>query len=255
MSVVKTSTSEHSPLSPKDWPADAFVWWRSLLFGVALCLALFVPELIIAIVLFLTHVLNAHDLQSLSWPVIGFQLISYAFGLLFLTMGLPRLAHRSLAELGLRAPLVRDIGWGIVGAVAMILVAGAAGALEDSLLHLKPDEVQVHWLREARGSLVGGFVFLACIAAPFFEELTFRGFLFNALLRYVPAWAAVVLSACIFGGVHWQPGNAGALLPLAAAGIVLAVVYYRSGSLAASMITHGCFNLFTVVAVLSFHQN
>jgi membrane protease YdiL (CAAX protease family) len=255
MSVVKTSISERSPLSPKDWPADAFVWWRSLLFGVVLFLAVFVPALTIVIVLLMAHVFSAHDLQALSWPVIVFQLISYAFGLLVLTIVLPQLAHRSLAELGLRAPHLRDLGWGIGGAIAMILLASSVGAIEDSLLHLKPDEVQVHWLREARGSLVGGFVFLACIAAPFFEELTFRGFLFNALLRYVPAWAAVVLSACIFGGVHWQPGNAGALLPLAAAGIVLAVVYYRSGSLVASMITHGCFNLFTVVAVLSFHQN
>ncbi len=33
--MVKTSISERSPLSPKDWPADAFVWWRSLVVAAA----------------------------------------------------------------------------------------------------------------------------------------------------------------------------------------------------------------------------
>ncbi|MBV8580931.1 MAG: hypothetical protein JOZ86_09865, partial [Candidatus Eremiobacteraeota bacterium] len=48
--------------------------------------------------------------------------------------------------------------------------------------------------------------------------------------------------------------NAGAIFPLIASGIVLALVYYRTVSLPASMITHGLFNAFTVVAVLVFHQ-
>ena len=93
--------------------------------------------------------------------------------------------------------------------------------------------------------------------APIFEELAFRGFIFNALLRYLPLWLAVVLSAAVFGLAHGvgQPGNSGALFPLAAGGAVLALVYYYSRSLTASMITHATFNLFTVVLVVAFHQS
>jgi membrane protease YdiL (CAAX protease family) len=54
--------------------------------------------------------------------------------------------------------------------------------------------------------------------------------------------------------VHYQPGNAGALAPLAAGGVVLALVYYFSRSLVASMITHATFNACTVVVVLALHQ-
>jgi membrane protease YdiL (CAAX protease family) len=111
----------------------------------------------------------------------------------------------------------------------------------------------VQLLRQAHGSLLAGFAFIACVGAPVFEELTFRGFIFNALLRYMPVWLAVLLSATLFGFAHFAPGNAGAIVPLIAGGAVLAVVYYRSGSLVASMITHSLFNAFTVVAVASGH--
>ena len=44
------------------------------------------------------------------------------------------------------------------------------------------------------------------------------------------------------------------MIPLAVGGVVLALVYYRSGSLIASMLTHGLFNAATFVAVTVFHQ-
>jgi len=75
------------------------------------------------------------------------------------------------------------------------------------------------------------------------EEFIFRGFLFNALLRYMPLWSAAVVSGLIFGISHGSPT---AFLPLAASGVVLAYVYARSGSLTASMLTHALFNLVNV---------
>ena len=252
--MVKTSTSDRSPLSPKLWPTDAFRWWHSLGLAVLLFLAVVVSQTIAIAVLLVFHVATLKELQKLTWPLVGAQLVSYGVTLGLLALILPPLARRPLAELGLRVPRRRDLAWGLGGAVAMIALTSATGALQDALFHLKPDEVQVHWLRETRGTLIAGFVFLACIAAPFFEELIFRGFVFNALLRYLPAWAAIALSAAVFGLAHWLPGNAGAIAPLAAGGIVLAAVYYRTGSLIASMITHALFNTITVVLVLVFKQ-
>lgn len=252
--MVKTSTSARSPLSPTLWPPDAFRWWFSLAVMALLILSQIIPAAIFVAVLFTLRLATLQDLKTLSWPIVAGQLAAYAVSLALLGALLPVLARRPLTALGLRIPRASDLGWGLAGAAAMVIVATATGAAQDAIFHLKPDEVQVHWLREARGSLVLGFAFLACIAAPFFEELTFRGFLFNAFLRYMPDWLAVLLSATAFGFAHWQPGNAGAIAPLAAGGIVLATVYYRSGSLVASMVTHGIFNAFTVVLVLVFHQ-
>ena len=88
---------------------------------------------------------------------------------------------------------------------------------------------------------------LAVFIAPVVEELVFRGFVFNALLRYVNVGLAAAGSGIIFGLAHF---DATAFFPLACAGVVLAFVYYRSGSLTASMLTHGGFNAVNVVLVL-----
>lgn len=253
--MVKTSTSDRLPLSPTRSTDDSFVWWQSLLLAVLLVFALLVPSTVALAFMIVAGWVHLRDLQAqtLTPPLLLSQFVAYAGGLAVLVPLLPRLARRSWHALGIRAPRWRDAGYAVGGAIAMVLLVEAAGAAQAAVFHVKPDEVQVQWLRAARGSLIGIFVFLACIAAPFFEELTFRGFVFNALRRYAPVWLAAVLSGVIFGFSHWQPGNAGAIAPLAVGGVVLALVYVRTGSLLASMLTHALFNLVTVVSVVVFH--
>jgi len=251
--VVKTSTSAPSQLSPTLYPADAFVWWQSLLLLVTLFFAQIIPPAIVLAFMVVLKLATLRDMTVVSWPLIVAQLTVYAASIAILAGALPALAHRSLAQLGLRAPRWSDLMWGGAGAIAMLLAATVVAVVEESVFHLKADEVQVHLLRQAHGPLLAGFAFIACIGAPVFEELTFRGFVFNALLRYMPVWLAVSLSAALFGLAHFQPGNGGAILPLIAGGAVLALVYYRSGSLVSSMLTHSLFNAFTVAAVAFGH--
>jgi membrane protease YdiL (CAAX protease family) len=255
--VVTLSTSARSPLSPTLWPKDAFRWWASLGTAVALVVAMIAPAfaVIAAIALIDPAALRLGRVHpTLTVALEAVQLVSYAGGSALLLLLLPAVALRSLAGLGLRAPRLRDVVWGGGGAIAMFFAAAAVGALQDAVLHVKTDEVQVEYLRNAHGAALAGFVLIACAAAPFTEELIFRGFVFNALRRYLPTAVAVLIAGIVFGAAHYQPGNAGAIAPLAAGGIVLALVYYRSGSLVASMIAHALFNLVTVVAVLVFHQ-
>ncbi len=252
--MVKTSTSDRLPLSPTRSPEKGFTWWLSLLFAGVLLFVMFVPATVLLAFLFVGGWAHMKDLQTLSWPLLAAQVFSYATTLALMLPVLPLLANRTWPQLGLRAPRLGDVGFALAGAVAMVAATVAAGAAEQAIFHLKPDEVQVQLLRSARGGMIGAFVFFACVAAPFVEELTFRGFIFNALRRYSPVWVAALGSSILFGLAHWQPGNAGALLPLAVAGAVLALVYYRTGSLVASMLTHALFNSVTVVLVLVFHQ-
>ncbi len=253
--MVKSSISARSPLSPTLWPREAFTWWKSLLFAVLVFTMVLVTVTFAFGVALGFGLATMKELQTLSWPLLFAQLFSYAAVLAVIAAVLPALAQRPLRELGLRAPRLSDLAWGTGGVVAMIAAVALAASLQERFVHFKADQVQVQWLRAAHGPLLAGFAFLACVAAPFFEETVFRGFIFNALLRYLTPWGAVVISALVFGLFHLlEPGNSGAVFPLAAGGVVLALVYYRSGSLVASMLTHALFNAATFVAVSVFHQ-
>lgn len=256
--MVKTSISERSPLLPTASTRKGFVWWQSLLLALALVVVGFLSFVLVLILMIAFGLVTRSELSPnhFSWALFDLQMGAYVIPYVGMLYALPWLANRSLADLGLRAPRASDLGWGLAGAIVMFVVADGSGVLETALFHVKPDEMQVHWLRELHGSLEVAFVVLACIAAPVFEELIFRGFVFNAILRYTPLWLAVVLSSALFGLAHGigQPGNSGALFPLAASGAVLALVYSYSRSLVASMITHAAFNSITVVLVIALHQ-
>lgn len=251
--MVKTSTFVRSPPSPKRWPAEAFRWWESAALTVGLIAATVFSLAAVVATLVSFNLASQKDFTALSWPNIVIEIASLAAPLAVLIPGLPAIARRSLHDLGLRIPRPADILWALGGATAMFIVATAIGAFQESAFHLKPDQITVHWLRDGHAALVASLVILACIGAPIVEELTFRGFLFNAILRYAPAWVAAIVSGTIFGLAHSATG-VGSIAPLAAGGIVLATVYYRSGSLTASILTHAIFNTFTVVLVLGFHQ-
>lgn len=249
---MNRSISPPSPLSPTLWPTEAFRWWRSLLFAAGYVVVYLVPAAMLGV-----YVATRYGRFTVATIplgiVVALQLVTYVPQVAYLLWILPVLARRSLRELGLRLR-GSDLLWGLGGAIAMIVVATAIGALEQKVFHLKIEETAVDLLRGAHGGVGLAFAFLAVVAAPFVEELTFRGFVFNALLRYTPPVVAAVASAILFGLAHLDPRSPSAVAPLAGGGLVLAWVYYRSGSLVASMVSHGSFNLVTVVGVLVFHQ-
>ncbi len=90
------------------------------------------------------------------------------------------------------------------------------------------------------------FFLTACVAAPVFEEIFFRGFLLPSLTRYMPVWGAIVTSGFLFAIAHLSFSE---VLPLATLGIVLGVVYTRSRNLLASMLLHGLWNAGTLLSL------
>jgi membrane protease YdiL (CAAX protease family) len=185
---------------------------------------------------------------QLTWGIAVGQYLSYLPLLVVLLAALPWLARRSLGELGLRGLGPRTIGAGLLGALAMYAVTIGVANLEYAFTHQKPEETAISLFTSTHDhGLLAAFTVLAVFAAPFIEEFVYRGFLFNALLRYMPMWAAAVVSGLLFGISH---GSLSAFLPLAGSGVVLAYVYYRTGSLTAAMLTHATFNLINV-ALLS----
>ncbi|HYJ21581.1 MAG TPA: CPBP family intramembrane glutamic endopeptidase [Solirubrobacterales bacterium] len=80
-------------------------------------------------------------------------------------------------------------------------------------------------------------VLLIVIAAPISEEICFRGMLFGGLRERLPRLAAALLAGLIFGGLHALTGIT-AVPPLIVFGVLLALLYERTGSLWPCILLH-----------------
>ena len=78
------------------------------------------------------------------------------------------------------------------------------------------------------------FVTIALVA-PLLEEILFRGLLQNALSKRLPAWAAIALSALVFGAMHM---DFYAMPPLVLMGAIFGVIYHLTGSLRVTIVLH-----------------
>ena len=83
----------------------------------------------------------------------------------------------------------------------------------------------------------------AVLVAPVSEELVFRGYLYPAAKKFAGPWMAAICTGLVFAAAH---GSLVALLPLFIFGVVLAVLYEKTGSIWAPVAVHFCFNGATV---------
>jgi len=250
--VVKISTSARSPLSLTRWPSDAFVWWRSLVVLFTLGAAFVVAQMLQLTWLSATHAHVDPRKLVLNWNILALQLAVYAPVLPALLTGLHWAAQRPLREVGMRLPTTFEATIGVTGGLAAYAITMAISLVQTALTHVRPEQQVVDALSGAHDpTIIAAFAFFACVLAPFVEETAFRGFLFNAIYRYTPLWLAAALSGLLFAMSH---GSRSALVPLWAVGIILAFVYQRTGTLAASMIAHGTFNVTNVILIVAAHQ-
>ena len=88
------------------------------------------------------------------------------------------------------------------------------------------------------------------VGAPLIEELFFRGLLLRALLGRMPVPLAVLLSSVFFGLAHFEVVQ---FAGLAAFGVVLAYLAWRTRRLGLSIGAHMAFNAAAVLSVVSLH--
>ncbi len=91
------------------------------------------------------------------------------------------------------------------------------------------------------------FVLSATIGAAFFEELIFRGVLYNGLRRYVGPWLGGAAAALVFATLH----PVGDWLGIFFLGMMLTWLYDKTGRLVSSMTLHFINNSVAVIATLS----
>ena len=82
---------------------------------------------------------------------------------------------------------------------------------------------------------------------PFSEELFFRGFVFRGLIPKFGPYGSMVISAVIFSGFHL---SLGVLIPIFITGLLLAWLYWRTGSLWASVGAHAGQNALALLATM-----
>ncbi len=258
--MENTSTWEPSPNSPTSSSnPKGFGVWLTLLVLAGTLFTVFVSQIVTFAVL---YQFGAH-VGDPRHPTAGAQLavaaVSDAAITLYLLAVLPVLAKCPLSALGIRAPGPRELRIGLIGAVALTLIADPlAGALQ-SLTHATHPEAALTLLRGLHGPWqIAAFVVLACVLAPITEELIFRAFIFNAVDRYAGFWPAAVISGIIFGLVHVSNSPLDIVvfaLPLAIGGVVLATVYTRAKCYWSNVIAHALFNSVAVAAILVLHAD
>lgn len=133
-----------------------------------------------------------------------------------------------LRRLGVRRFRLSAVLWMVVAIFVYLVFAALYVALAG-----KPEQEDI---AEGFGA-VPVQILLVVIAAPLSEELCFRGFLFGGLRERMPRISAALLSAAIFGALHALTGLS-AVPPLIAFGLVLALLYEKTGSIVPGIILH-----------------
>ncbi|MGI8595289.1 MAG: CPBP family intramembrane glutamic endopeptidase, partial [Solirubrobacteraceae bacterium] len=83
---------------------------------------------------------------------------------------------------------------------------------------------------------------LVTVAAPIAEELFFRGFFFTALRRWKGVGVAAAITGAVFGLIHVGSSPPEFLAPLALFGVLLCLLYWRTGSLFPCIVLHAVNN-------------
>ncbi|MBM4438986.1 MAG: CPBP family intramembrane metalloprotease [Candidatus Rokubacteria bacterium] len=205
---------------------------------------------LLAVLYAVSQLADSEVLDALTWPWSN---------LFFLPMLL--LARRRLvvpAGLRLRDALGLSLDPGVGGRLALTVLLlvglGLAGDWVSGILAARAGRTS-HWTEWFDEDLVWGgggdaalAVVSAVIAAPFFEEIVFRGLLFATFRRRFGTLAAALASSAIFAVAHGY-GVVG-LFSVLWSGVLWAWAYERTRSLWPGMLAHALVNLLASLSLL-----
>ncbi len=93
-------------------------------------------------------------------------------------------------------------------------------------------------------------IIIMAVIVPFFEEILFRGLVYNKLRATLPLWVTIILQALLFGMVQ---GNVLSGLYALIIGILLGITYMITKSIWVPVIIRVIFNIF-IMAIMEFDK-
>jgi uncharacterized protein len=140
-------------------------------------------------------------------------------------------------QFGLRRP---GAGWRWSIAMIFVLLIAFIGldAIWAEILHPSKEKLLETLGTKESTSLLVLSAALTCVVAPIGEEMLFRGYMFSALRNWRGTMPAAIITGLLFGAVHVLSAPVLDLLPLAALGFGLCLLYRYSGSLYPSIAAH-----------------
>jgi uncharacterized protein len=176
-------------------------------------------------------------------------------------IGAPWLASRTqgtrhfFRDLGVRFRVIDVVGIAI-GIGGQILVAIMYAPFQHDIKNFNAPSQKLTGASHGAGFIV--IAIATVLLAPAMEELFFRGLLLKGLVRTFTKLGAaggarvagvilaVIVDGLLFGLAH---GEWVQLAGLAAFGMILATVSYRTGRLGMNMVAHASFNLVAIIAI------
>ena len=155
-----------------------------------------------------------------------------------------------LSRYGLVRPRMQSWRVGLTCAAALgaslgfsqlyVLAATALG-----LGFLLPPQLPADLLLPGRLAILSGVALV--VITPIAEEIFFRGFVLRGLMNRWGVAPALVISAAIFAGMHFQPG---VVVPVFFTGLLLGALYWHTGSIWPGVLVHGAQNLIAVIGIV-----
>lgn len=137
-----------------------------------------------------------------------------------------------LASLGLKKPLLKDIGYALAGFCAYFVIYLVAIQIAQTLIPgLNLDQKQeLGFNMDTSGSLLALVFISLVILPPITEEILMRGFLYTGLRTRLRKIDAAIITSILFAAAHLQAGSGNSLLWVAALDtfiLSLVLVYLR----------------------------
>jgi uncharacterized protein len=228
--------SDRSRSPSPGWPAWAgpCALFGGLVLAAVGGLIVDLPALALGVSITSTHTPPGISIADTVVQDVGFVLVAVYFA---------QLGGRKVAawQFGLRTP---GRGWRSAGGLVLALLVAfiVVSAVWSALVH--PSEEK---LLEELGSNEGTALLLlsaalTCVVAPICEEFLFRGFIFTALRSWRGTLPAALITGLLFGGVHYGSAPVLDLVPLAALGFGLCLLYRYTGSLYPCIAAHSLNN-------------
>ncbi len=156
----------------------------------------------------------------------------------------------ALREILDRRPRPADLGLGLLGTGAILVLAGIIGAILLALHATEGSPVQQAF---ARGIGSPWLLLLMALVAGFAEEATFRGYILRSFMRLSPLWLAIVLESAVFAVFHLGWGLAfGPFVAIFTIGVGLSLIALRS-HIYVAMVAHAGYDALALLIALHAH--